>query len=174
MKKEFLLYLGEVWGSIPQYVYVSFLSVFFMGVVLLFALKRQKAYRKIAILSLVEYGLLICCSTIFFRAVNAVRGYDYHPFWSYERQELFVENVMNVVVFVPVGLLLGASFVGLKWKNAILISACFSFSIEMLQFVFKRGFSEIDDVIHNTLGCAIGFGLYKTVRLFILCQGTGP
>lgn len=29
-----------------------------------------------------------------------------------------------------------------------------------------KGFSEIDDVIHNTLGCMIGYGIYKGV----VCQ----
>ena len=32
--------------------------------------------------------------------------------------------------------------------------------IEVLQFVFKRGFAEFDDVFHNVVGCVIGFGVY--------------
>jgi len=28
----------------------------------------------------------------------------------------------------------------------------------------KRGFCEVDDVMHNSLGCLIGYGIYKLVR----------
>lgn len=29
--------------------------------------------------------------------------------------------------------------------------------IEVLQFVFKKGLCELDDVFHNVLGCMIGY-----------------
>ena len=35
-----------------------------------------------------------------------------------------------------------------------------SFAIESLQFVLKKGLAETDDIIHNTLGCLIGYGIY--------------
>lgn len=28
-----------------------------------------------------------------------------------------------------------------------------------------KGFSELDDVMHNTLGCMIGYGIYSLVRV---------
>ena len=38
-------------------------------------------------------------------------------------------------------------------------------TIEALQFFFMRGFSELDDVMHNTLGCLIGFGFMIILRI---------
>ena len=35
--------------------------------------------------------------------------------------------------------------------------------IELIQLLFGLGFAEIDDVIHNTLGVAIGYALCKLV-----------
>jgi len=47
------------------------------------------------------YLFLIFCSTIIFRTTGEIRQYDFHPFWSYDRPDLLVENIMNVVVFIP-------------------------------------------------------------------------
>ncbi len=55
------------------------------------------------------------------------------------------------------------------WWKVIGVGCLISISIEVLQFIFIRGFSEVDDVIHNTLGCAIGYGLYKTAKLACRC-----
>lgn len=80
------------------------------------------------------------------------------------REDLLAENIMNVVVFIPVGLLLGIAFKQMTWWKAILIGCSISVSIEALQFFFMRGFSEVDDVIHNSMGCLIGYGEYAVTR----------
>ena len=49
-----------------------------------------------------------------------------------------------------------------------MIGICLSVGIETLQFVFRKGFSEFDDVMHNTLGCLIGYGMYKVISLLAL------
>lgn len=64
---------------------------------------------------------------------------------------------MNVVVFIPVGLLLGIAFKQMKWWIALLIGCGISITIEALQFFLMRGFSEFDDVMHNTLGGVVGY-----------------
>ena len=76
---------------------------------------------------------------------------------------------MNVVVFVPVGLLLGIAIKDIRWWHALLTGVCLSVSIEILQFVFLKGFSELDDVMHNTLGGLLGFLIYSTGLKVILC-----
>lgn len=71
---------------------------------------------------------------------------------------------MNVVVFVPVGVLFGLAMRRRNVWAALLFGAGLSVGIEVLQFVFKKGFTEVDDVMHNTLGCLIGFGVYSMAR----------
>ncbi|MGN0266702.1 MAG: VanZ family protein [Lachnospiraceae bacterium] len=63
-----------------------------------------------------------------------------------------LENIGNVILFIPLGVALGA--VG-KWdvKNAGFLA---SLTIEVLQFSFALGTFECDDLIHNTLGAVIG------------------
>lgn len=77
---------------------------------------------------------------------------------------LLIQIIANVLAFVPIGLLLGCAFGRMKWWKALAIGGEFSLLIEVLQFVFKRGFSEFDDVFHNVLGCAIGFAFYLMIE----------
>lgn len=72
---------------------------------------------------------------------------------------------MNVIVFISIGLLLGCAFKQMTWWKALLIGCSISVTIEALQFWFMKGFSEMDDVMHNTMGCLIGFGFYSLIEL---------
>ncbi len=80
------------------------------------------------------------------------------------REALLPENVMNMMVFIPVGLLLGCVFRCMNWWKALLIGGGISVSVEVLQFVTSKGFTETDDVMHNTLGCLLGYGTYSIGR----------
>ena len=42
-----------------------------------------------------------------------------------------------------------------------------SVTIESLQFFFMRGFSEVDDVMHNTIGCIAGYMLVNVSRFIV-------
>lgn len=162
---DFRSYLERLVHDIPLDLYIGAAIVLCIGLLFLIKWKGIKdSFRFIALLAFIEYVALIFCSTVLFRAASDVRKYNFHPFWSYNEPSLFVENVMNVVVFVPVGMLLGITFKDIRWWQALLTGVCLSVSIEILQFIFKKGFSELDDVMHNTLGCMIGLGLYSLAR----------
>ncbi len=97
------------------------------------------------------------------------KQFDLMPFWSYRAimngmEQYLAENIMNVVVFVPVGILIGIAMRSRNVWAALLVGAGLSVGIELLQFVFKKGFTEVDDVMHNTLGCLIGYGVYSIGR----------
>ena len=130
-------------------------------------------FRYSAALFLLEYIFLLFCSTVIFRPTGDTRQYDFHPFWSYNaiqegREDLLAENIMNVVVFIPVGLILGLLLKDKKaWLISLIIGCGISVTIEALQFFLMRGFSEVDDVMHNTLGCVIGFLMVKGARLMV-------
>ena len=163
MSDEFKQYVISLYQDIPQEVYEGLLSVFCLGLVVFIAWKGFKTgLRYSAVLLLVEYIFLLFCSTVIFRTSGETRQYDFHPFWSYSRPNLFVENIMNVVVFIPVGMMLG-SFLRVKgsWLFTLLIGCGISVTIESLQFFLMRGFSEVDDVIHNTMGCLLGWFMVK-------------
>lgn len=77
------------------------------------------------------------------------------------------EIMMKVLVFVPVGLLLGCAFRSITWWKVMLIGGVVSVLIETMQFFFKRGFSEVDDVMHNTTGCILGYILIQGSRFMV-------
>ena len=169
MQDEFKQYIISLYKDIPQEVYEGLLSVFCLGVVLFIAFKGVRTgFRWSSVLLLIEYIFLLFCSTVIFRPTGEVRQYDFHPFWSYDRPDLLVENIMNTIVFIPVGMILGSLLrVKGSWLVALLIGCSISITIEALQFWFMKGFSEVDDVMHNTLWCVLGFILVMGSRLMV-------
>jgi glycopeptide antibiotics resistance protein len=68
----------------------------------------------------------------------------------------------NIVVFIPFGWLLPRCFSRvLKAYSVFLIGLLF---LEMLQLITRRGMFDVDDIILNSLGFFVGFGLLKFFR----------
>lgn len=126
--------------------------------------RKRKGSKWAAAFFLVEYLIWIVSLVLLFRSTMPERGHFLTPFWSYraipEDVLMLPLVILNVLVFIPVGVLLGCAFDKMKWWKAMLIGASFSILIEVLQFVTRRGYAEFDDLFHNTLGCLIGFGLF--------------
>lgn len=61
----------------------------------------------------------------------------------------------NIVWFVPFGFYL-AFFEELRMRRVILYGFLLSVFIEVMQFVLGTGVSEVDDLLLNTLGSALG------------------
>ena len=66
----------------------------------------------------------------------------------------------NVIMFVPVGVLVGGAW---KWRG-LWFAVGLSVGIEVLQLVTSRGLCEFDDVIHNTIGALIGLCMIQAIR----------
>ena len=69
----------------------------------------------------------------------------------------------NIVLFVPVGVLFPFVIGKNQWFWAFGAGFCFSLFIETVQLLTTRGLFDPNDIILNTLGTAIGFGLYIAV-----------
>jgi glycopeptide antibiotics resistance protein len=70
---------------------------------------------------------------------------------------------LNILLFVPLGLLLASRL--RSWRLAVVACACTSVAIEVLQAVLPLGrITNIDDVILNTTGAALGATLWWWVR----------
>ena len=159
--------------AIPLSTYVGTAFLSFIGMVSFVIWKGWiKGLRYSAAFFLTGYSYLLLGSTIFFRSSFEEDRYNFTPFWSYRAIQkgvdyLLPENIMNVMVFLPVGFLLGCALVNIKWQIVLLIGFGLSVSIEIMQYLFKCGFSEIDDVIHNSLGCFLGYLLFKGAKLMV-------
>lgn len=72
----------------------------------------------------------------------------------------FVKNLAcNVIMFMPFGFLLPCISKLKGWK-LILAGCLLSSAIEVLQYVAAIGLMDIDDVILNTAGTALGYGIF--------------
>lgn len=69
--------------------------------------------------------------------------------------------VLNVLLYVPLGYLALSLFPGLKPWQAIVIGLGCSVATELAQWLFKMGWCEVDDVMHNTLGAALGVWAWR-------------
>ena len=81
------------------------------------------------------------------------------------KRDLLLNLVGNSAMFVPTGIVLPIVYGRLRgfWKTVgagALISLC----IELLQLPFAVRASDADDLILNTLGVAVGYGIYALVR----------
>jgi len=82
----------------------------------------------------------------------------------------FIYNLYgNIVWFVPMGVFIPAlTKRHLGFLRVVLIGALISTSIETMQFVLNTGVTDIDDVIFNTLGAAVGYLLYFVGKWIIM------
>ena len=118
--------------------------------------------RFVALVALIDYIALLFASTFVFRSESSSFDYDLTPLWSYRailsgEIHLLIENSLNIVLFIPIGFLCRNCFPKCEWWKIICFGSFISFTIESFQLYFKRGFSELDDVLHNTLGCILGY-----------------
>ncbi len=126
-------------------------------------------------LALLVYFLFFAES--FGRTDSTRAGYSYNliplkeimRFWTYREKlgfRAFMLNIIgNIVGFMPGGFFLPVvSRRSKKWYNTVLIGFAFSFLVESIQLVFKVGSFDVDDMILNTLGAALGYVMYEAVQ----------
>ena len=73
----------------------------------------------------------------------------------------------NVLAFVPFGFFLPVHSVRCrKFWCTVLYSFELSLSVEVLQLICKVGSFDVDDLILNTLGAALGYLAYRLIRRY--------
>ena len=74
------------------------------------------------------------------------------------------EMIMNVVIFVPLGIFAGILFKRWIIGKKLFLFFIISLIIEGLQFIFGIGAFDITDIINNTLGGIIGLMIYTGIE----------
>ena len=107
----------------------------------------------------IGYVFLVLCTTIFFREETFVKRYHLYPLWSYTElyTTILAQLIMNIMMFVPIGFFVGGALKKKHIWNVIKIGFVLSLFIELTQLITTRGVFNVDDIIHNVLGCTIGF-----------------
>lgn len=129
---------------------------------------KQKAYIRIITSVLLSLSIaLIIVMTLYGRRPGIESEYRFQVFASYievfreKNAEVLLQIIMNIVMFIPVGLLLSCCFIWFeKNKRVFLCIIIFSGFIECTQGIFKMGMFEIDDILGNVFGAEVGFFLF--------------
>lgn len=118
----------------------------------------------------VVYSTVVLIQAFFSREPGSRTGIDVTLFstWGMTMTEhaYFVENIM---MFIPYGILFPFAFSVMRNGflcvfSGLLCSVC----LELMQLVTKRGYCQVDDILTNTLGAAVGFLCYKVlIQLYV-------
>lgn len=69
--------------------------------------------------------------------------------------------MQNLILFIPFGFLLYAVTDQPRTARILLLGFLLSLSIELCQLLFRLGWFEVDDILHNVLGTYLGIRLYR-------------
>ena len=127
-----------------------------------------KKYLKPAVIVLLLIWLGIVLSlTVLGREPFDGRHFQPELFWSYRSAQMketwFVRQIIgNVIMYMPFGFLfpflLKEKLSGWKlFVITIIAGLAISFTTESMQYLFRIGLFEFDDLFHNGLGIVIGF-----------------
>ena len=124
-----------------------------------------------AVMAVIAIGAILY-ATVISRGVRDVRTYLI-PFSSFERAktnpEMYRSMLMNVFLFVPLGLSLPFIFGGSTGKRillTVLVGLLLSVTVEAIQYFAHLGMTETDDVISNTVGTVVGSCAYPLALLW--------
>ena len=145
--------------------YISAL-MFGVGSYLVLMHLKVELKQTLAAALLIAYVFLVMSVTVLSRGHLIQNNTLLKPFWSYaaliygkNKYSILTEIVLNIIMLIPVGFLLPF----LVKKHTVLYGFLCSLCIEVFQLVTKRGYFEVDDLIHNTLGVVIGYGMVKII-----------
>ncbi len=108
----------------------------------------------------------------FYRSVNLSPFVTLRLYWkllqstnAYLVRHAFVNLLGNVVLFIPLGYFQPLLFSRLRaWYKTLFSTALLIVSAECVQYFTRLGSCDIDDVILNLAGAAIGFLLWRVTR----------
>ena len=179
--------LGSYFDLITTYLPIVLIAV--GGVSLLFAAgyffiyrkllrgqKRLRSRKTVPVLLLIVYLLFLGCVTLLGRS-GAPTGANLTPFSSWRKAWYQASPaewryiIFNIIAFIPLGFLLPLCSGWFdRWVKILLSGFGCSLLVEVTQLLTGRGLFETDDLIHNTLGTVIGYGLL-TLLLALVNHG---
>lgn len=133
--------------------------------------KRILVSQAIAGVLLLAFLWIVFEATVFSRSPRYAMEYELQLFWSWK--EVFNGNfqmleycLLNILLLVPAGSLLPFLF---RKKHSTVWGLVFgmfiSIFIETFQLIFTRGLCEWDDVLHNSIGCMVGYWIGRSVKI---------
>lgn len=115
------------------------------------------------------YVAVLLCGTILLRETpRRVTIYPY-LFWGYKVDNpavLYRDNLINILLYIPIGYLVGLIAPKHKLLAAVLVGLFLSENVEISQLIWRKGSFDVDDLFNNTVGALIG-GLIVVTTFWI-------
>lgn len=178
MRISDLLRLGREYLLLGVIAVVIVLLCFLVVYFILYK-KILKGKKIINIKSIVWWGIFLCYIVIVAGVTLMNRGsfwstgkiqplfYSYRDAWVHYSDASWRNIILNFCMFIPLGFWVP---LGVKWFRKFwrtyLVGFLFSLVIEITQLLLHRGMFELDDLLGNTAGTMIGYGLF-TLFIFI-------
>ena len=81
------------------------------------------------------------------------------------KRDLLLNVIGNVAMFIPSGIVLPIVYKRLDTFGRVLVAgAGISLCIEIIQLPFRVRATDIDDLVLNTVGVIVGYGLYSLIQ----------
>jgi glycopeptide antibiotics resistance protein len=139
-------YRGLVWFIFMVYLFLLGYQLFFVA----YGSYDRHAQEEVA-------WNVVPFSTLY----NYIRNAEHYGFTIW-----FINVFGNVAAFIPFGFFVGLLFKicrDRKWLT-LSLTAAFSLMIECLQVSFRVGNFDVDDILLNSLGGMIGWGVVRALR----------
>lgn len=149
---------------VEEFVWCALVSFILCAICCMLQVLFTERKKYISHYLLTEYVFLVLCLTVICRKKGELEQFFPIPFYDYGSQEFGIfgaEMLMNVLMFVPVGLLFSLSFRSLRWQHVAYMGFLISVTIEFFQWILKCGSCETNDLINNSIGCLLGYYLSK-------------
>lgn len=178
------LVIGHLSGMLPYMVLVLPFYIYFRLIVLNLRCLKSNWRHEIALCLFVMFAVGLASQTVFPDIAITENGIDFDMsgehntalipfrFFCYTYRDLFeyhltysllIDYLGNIVMFMPIGF-----FIPLLWRasDETSVTAGFltSLSIEITQLFLPR-WTDVDDIILNTVGTTLGLLLYKMLAM---------
>ena len=127
--------------------------------------------RRISDVCLTCVSLLLIVYLTLLNREGGSREFSLLPLHSFvlarQQPELYRSMLMNVFLFVPLGLFLPFVFRSKNILKSVITAFLVSAFVEIMQYIFGLGLAEVDDLLTNTLGAFIGsmsFLIYRKLN----------
>ena len=114
------------------------------------------------------WAIIFKCNMIDSDMRFGVRSLNLIPFYGiikgFSFNEFMIEIVLNILFFIPLGILLCLNKEDVSFKKVFIIALSISVTYELFQYIVGFGSTDITDVLMNTFGGVIGYFIYRRIH----------
>ena len=133
--------------------------------------EKQMAKRKLIGYAVLFFYLIVVAGATLLRGNYGGNNFCPYLFYSYRNAwntcsvVEWRNIILNILMFVPIGFLVPLMFPKIRsFLKVTLTGLGMTLLIEGIQLLGKQGIFEADDILDNTLGTMIGYGIYVLLR----------